>query len=322
MSGDGTPPALKGRVVLVSGGSGFLGSSLVQKLLDYDVAEVRVLTRKTISSRTPLPMTADRRLRSMTGELSDQRALVRAVRGAEVIFHLAAMKSVELCENNPAQAINTNVLGTGALINAALGEPRLERFIAISSDKASRPTSVYGLTKALMERKVAAADARGDADFGTIRCGSLWGSTGSVLARWEDAVRTRSELPVSDPAMTRFVMLRAEAVDLILEAVARKMGGGILCRVMPAYVLGDLAALWSEIHGLIQRVTGRRPGEKLHEDLVSDEEAPFTERHGELFRIALDRRGSGTDPFNSAKARHLTRNELRALLSGSAVNLA
>jgi UDP-N-acetylglucosamine 4,6-dehydratase/5-epimerase len=322
MSVDGTPAALKARVVLVTGGSGFLGSSLVERLLDYDVAEVRVLTRKASLASRPKPMTAKRQPRLVTGDLSDQRALLDAVGGAQVVFHLAAMKSVELCENSPAQAINTNVLGTGALLEAALAEPRLERFIAISSDKASRPTSVYGLTKALMEEKVAAADARNDADFGTVRCGSLWGSTGSVLARWEEAARTGSDLSVTDPEMTRFVMLRLEAVELILQAVARRMDGSILCRVMPAYVLGDLAALWSEMHGLKQRMTGRRPGEKLHEDLISDEEAPFTERHGEFLRITRDRRGSHAEPFNSGTARHLTQTELRALLSISAVSPA
>lgn len=314
MPGDGTRPALEKRVLLVTGGSGFLGSSLVQRLLSYDVAEVRVLTRKPSATSSPLT-SLGRQPRFIIGDLSDQRVLREAVRGAHVVLHLAGMKSIELCELNPTEAINTNVRGTGALIQAALGEPRLERFIAISSDKASNPTSVYGLTKALMERMVAEANGLNGADFGTVRCGNLWGSTGSVLDRWHQAMRARADLVVTDPQMTRFVMLRSEAVDLVLEAASRHMGGGVLCHVMPAYVLGDLAAAMSEMHGLKQRVTGGRVGEKLHEDLVSRSEAPFAERNGAFFTITAGRRGAGADPFNSATARHLTGTELRALLS-------
>lgn len=322
MSGDGTPSTLEGRAVLVTGGSGFLGSALVRRLLGYNVTEVRVLTRKP-PERSARPASPEREQRFFTGQLSDQRSLRDALRGIQVVIHLAGMKSVELCEANPAEAINTNVLGTNALIEAALREPAFERFIAISSDKASRPTSVYGLTKALLERKVAAAVGRSAADFGTVRCGSLWASTDSVLARWEAAALTGSELLVTDPEMTRFVMLRSEAVDLIVEALATRMDGSILCRVMPVYVLGDLASLWGEMHGVEQRVTGRRPGEKLHEDLISDEEAPFTERDGEFFRITRDRlRTGGAKPFNSSNARRLTLPELQALLNASAVSPA
>jgi UDP-N-acetylglucosamine 4,6-dehydratase len=262
-------------------------------------------------------MSVKQQLRFIGGELREPQVLREAVRGVQVVFHLAAIKSVELCETNPAEAINTNVQGTGALIQAALEEPKLERFIAISSDKASEPINVYGLTKALMERMVAEADALNSADFGTVRCGSLWGSTGSVLARWQEAARAGSDISITDPRMTRFVMLRSEAVDLILEATTRSMKGSVLCRVMPAYVLGDVAALMTEMHGVKQRVTGSRRGEKLHEDLISSGEAPFTESRGEFFTITPGRRGLGADPFNSANARRLTRAELRPLLARS-----
>lgn len=317
MSGDGTPPTLEGRVVLVTGGSGFLGTSLVQRLLDYDISEVRVFTRNPSPPSWSAATSLRRRPRFIGGELSDERALREAVRGAHVVFHLAAIKSVELCEISPAEAINTNVHGSGALIQAALGEAKLERFIAISSDKASRPTTVYGLTKALMERMVAEANGLNTTDFGVVRCGSLWGSTGSVLARWQEAARAGADISITDPEMTRFIMLRPEAVDLILEAASRNMDGSILCRAMPAYVLGDLAALISEMHGLKQRVTGSRLGEKRHEDLVSGGEAPFTERTGEFFTITPGRRGSGVDVFSSASARRFTRPELEALLDRS-----
>jgi len=307
------PAALRGRVVLVTGGSGFLGAALVQRLLTHDVSEVRVLTRNanTRSSANTLGPQAQ----LIVGALNDQSSLRGAVRGVQVVVHLAAMKSVALCETNPTEAINTNVLGTGALIQAALGEPGLERFLAISSDKASRPTSVYGLTKALLERMVAEAAGRGSADFGTVRCGSLWGSPGSVLDRWREAGRTRSDLLITDPEMTRFVMHRSEAVDLILEAASRNLGGAILCRVMPAYVLADLAAAMAEILGLEQRVTGGRAGENRHEDLVSETEAPFTKRSGEFFTVTPGRRSSGTVPFSSMNAPRLSRAELKELLT-------
>lgn len=319
MSGDRTPAVLEGRVVLVTGGSGFLGSTLVQRLLGYNVAEVRVLTRRPTTANESPPTGLRRQARIIVGALSDQAVLREAVRGANVVFHLAAIKSVEICETMPAEAINTNVHGTAALIRASLEQKTLERFIATSSDKASMPINVYGLTKAVMERMVAEAQALTGVDFGTVRCGSLWGSTGSVLVRWQEASRAGAELSITDPEMTRFVMLRSEAVDLMLEAASRNMEGGVLCRVMPAYVLGDLAALVSEMHGSRQRVVGGRPGEKLHEDLVSGGEAPFTEKTGEFYRITPGRRASGVEPFNSARARRLTQSELLALLNTSMV---
>jgi UDP-N-acetylglucosamine 4,6-dehydratase len=316
MSGDAPPPTLEGRVVLVTGGTGFLGSWLVRRLLAYDVAEIRVLTRNANAPQWPFE-SRGRQPQLILGDVSDERVLGEAVRGAQVIFHLAALKSVEMCEKNPTEAIKANVHATGMLIQAALAEPRIERFIAVSSDKACTPTSVYGMTKALMERIVAQADGLSGADFGSVRCGSLWGSTGSVVARWEDAARSGSDLLVTDPEMTRFVMLRREAIDLIVEAASREMGGSILCRVMPAYVLGDLAAVMSEVHRLKQRVIGRGTGEKLHEDLVSGGEAPFAERHGDFVSVTLGRRSAGAGPYDSGNARHLTRPELRTLLGSS-----
>ena len=312
-------PTLEGRVVLVTGGSGFLGAALVQRLLGHNVAEVRVLTRK-------LPVTAQpdtklgRRPRFVVGALNDPAIVREAIRGVHVVFHLAAMKSIELCEANPMEAVDTNVHGTGAVIEAALGDPALERFVAISSSQASTPTSVYGLTKALVERMATNANGRRGADFGTVRCGNLWGSPGSVLDRWQDAARTGSELFVTDPRMTRFIMLRTEAVDLIVEAASRNMAGGILCRLMPAYALADLAAEIAESHGLKQHATGARLGEKLHESLVSETEAPFTDRDREFFTITPGRRSSGTEPFDSAKARRVTRKELRQLLTSASAS--
>ena len=309
-------PTLEGRVVLVTGGSGFLGAALVQRLLGNNVAEVRVLTRKqAVSSQVGANL--GRPPRFVVGALNDLPRVREAVRGVHVVFHLAAMKSVELCEANPTEAVDTNVRGTAAVIETALGEPALERFVAVSSSQASTPTSVYGLTKALVERMVANASGHSAADFGTVRCGNLWGSPGSVLDRWQEVARTGSELLVTDPQMTRFIMLRAEAVDLIVEAASRDMAGGILCRVMPAYVLADLAAEIAESHRLKQRVTGAKPGEKLHEDLVSEAEAPFADRDREFFTITPGRRGSGTKPFDSSKARRVTRTELRQLLNSA-----
>jgi FlaA1/EpsC-like NDP-sugar epimerase len=254
------------------------------------------------------------------GALNDPPIVREAIRGVHVVFHLAAMKSIELCEANPMEAVDTNVHGTSAVIEAALSDPALERFVAISSSQASTPTSVYGLTKALVERIVANANGRSGADFGTVRCGNLWGSPGSVLDRWQEAARTGSELLVTDPQMTRFIMLRTEAVDLILEAASRRMAGGILCRLMPAYALADLAAEIAKSHGLKQHVTGARLGEKLHENLVSGAEAPFTDRDREFFTITPGRRSSGTEPFDSAKARRVTRAELRQLLTSESAS--
>jgi len=306
--------AVRERIVLVTGGSGFLGAALVERLIEAGTAEVRTLAR-TAAGGTGR---ADRlRVRAINGDLQDERAVRAAMRGVQVVFHLAAIKSVEICENEPAKAIATNVRGSGVLIKAALAEPSVERFVAVSSDKAANPTGVYGLTKAVMERMVADAQRLSNADFGIVRCGSLWASTGSVIALWRRAAAARQGLLVTDPAMTRFVMLRPDAVDLLFEATSRTMAGDILARVMPAYLLGDLAAVVSQAHAVAVHTTGGRSGEKTHDDLISEQEAPFTARAGEFFRITPGRRNEGVEAFGSADARRLTRTELSDLVGQS-----
>ena len=302
------------RVVLVTGGTGFLGRELVRRLIEVGAAEVRVLARN--AGREPARVERPQ-VRYISGDLLDESAVRAAMRGVHVVFHLAAIKSVEICEHEPARAIATNVRGSGVLIQAALTEPALERFVAVSSDKAANPNGVYGLTKAVMERMVAEAQRLSGADFGSVRCGSLWASTGSVIAIWRQAAQAGQALAVTDPAMTRFVMLRSDAVDLLLEATSSTMDGSIRARVMPAYLLGDLAAVVSQVHAVAVHTTGGRSGEKMHDDLISREEAPFATRAGAFFRITPGRRNEGVEPFGSAGARRLTRAELINLVGQS-----
>ena len=252
--------------------------------------------------------------RIIAGDIRDAGVLRAAVRGVHIVFHLAAMKSIAECEARPAEAIATNVIATRELLEAARDQPTLERFIAVSSDKASNPSSVYGLTKAYVERIVGEVQLSSRADISAARCGSIWGSAGSVMSEWRRAGRNGEEIPVTDLDMTRFVMRREEAVALILQCAARRMRGSVLTRVMRSYGLKDLAELVAKRYGVSLRVIGRRPGEKLHEDLISPTEGRFTQRSGDFFEISFDHIGPGTAPFSSLDARKLSTLELKQLV--------
>ncbi len=315
---------VRGRNVLVTGGTGFLGRALVRRLVALRPRKIRIVSQSEArrSQFQQMLRGADVPLAFVTGDIADPFVVRRAMDGAQVVFHLAAMKHVDFCEGQPYQAVKTNVLGSKTLLDAALREPRLECFIAVSSDKAANPVGVYGMTKALMERMICEAQAESGGRFAVVRCGNFWGSTASVVPIWLRNVREGRELHVTDPRMTRFVILSQEGVDLLLYAAQRGSRGEIVARAMPVYELGDLAAVFSERYGVAARVVGTRPGEKLHEDLISAMEAPFTRRDGDEFVITPGRPQDGTKPFSSADALRLTKEQLVHLLSAEEVAAA
>lgn len=307
---------VRDRAVLITGGTGFLGSAVVRRVIASRARMVRVLSvsearRADLASALrglPVP------IEFVTGDIADPFVVRRAVDGVQVILHLAAMKHVVLAEAQPYEAVKTNVIGTKVLLEAALTEPRLERFIAVSSDKSANPYGVYGMTKALMERIVCEAQTSRGPLFGAVRCGNFWGGAGSVVPIWLRSVREGRPLEVTDPTMTRFVLLSDEAVDLVLDAAARDLRGEILARRMNAYVLGDLAAVFQERFGVEIREVGPRPYEKQHEDLISAVESPFARLEDDDFVLTPSRLQAGAGPFSSRDAVPLSRKRLGELL--------
>lgn len=291
--------------VLVTGGTGFLGSRLVTALISRG-ARVRILAR---APGREAMREADG-VEFVCGDITNREAVARAVAGVGLIFHLAAEKRLDRCEQAPSLAIQTNVLGTLNILEAARAAG-VDRIVAASSDKACEPSSILGMTKLLMERIL---DEMSDGPRRLVlRLGGVVQSSGSVLERWKRA-RSIGAIEVTDPDMTRFIMTPEAAIDGFLAASERSGGAEILAPALGAYRLGDLADAYARRHGVDLRIVGRRPWETVDELLVSSAEAAFCFRERDLFVITPGRRQVGAGPYSSRDAPRLDAKALDALL--------
>jgi FlaA1/EpsC-like NDP-sugar epimerase len=272
------------RKILVTGGAGSIGREIVKELLDCNPSVVRVLDNSEEGLWELDQEVKDERLRFLLGDIRDRDRLRRAIEDIDIVFHAAALKHVPICEYNPFDAIKTNVLGTQNLIDVAL-EEKVDKVIAISTDKAANPVNVMGATKLLMERLIVAANYfRGPRKtvLSCIRFGNVLGSSGSVIPLFERQVRKGGPVTVTDPNMTRFMMPVKDAIHLIFKASELAKGGEIFIFKMPSMKIIDLAEIVIEQltpkYGFSQgkikvKKVGPRPGEKIHEELMTEEEA-------------------------------------------------
>ena len=306
--------AFRNARVLVTGGTGSIGSALVEELHGLGAREIRVLARL---ARAPQDSSGAPNVRFVQADVADAGKVADAVKGVDLVFHLAALKDVAACEADPEAALRTNVEGSVNILLAASNEPRVRRLIAVSSDKACAPSGVLGMTKALMERIVTETAVKGKRSFGSVRLGNVWGASGSVLRRWQESAGREGRIDVTDRTMTRFVLTQDEAIRHLLELASRPFAGEVVAPRMRAYRLGELADVFAEESGAAVRVIGARAGEKLHEDLVSNGEASAARFEGDLIVIDGRRDGIGIDPFSSADAELVPATELRDLVRSS-----
>jgi FlaA1/EpsC-like NDP-sugar epimerase len=243
------------------------------------------------------------------GDITDRDALADALSGIGVVFHLAAEKAVDLCEREPSTAVRTNLTGT-LLLSDLASTAGITRIVAASSDKASAPENVLGMTKSLMERIV--TNSKTAPPSTAVRLGNLLQSGGSVLERWRRTT-TDGYIEVTDPDMTRFAMTSDEAVELLMRAALRA-DREIIAKALPAYRLGDLADVFAAKNRVRVVVVGPRTGEKKHESLVSEAEAPFARREGDLLVITPLNQQDGMQPYTSRAAPRLERIALDASL--------
>ena len=297
--------------MLVTGGTGWLGTRLVRALLRRGDG-VRVLAYSEAGAQRfddalgALASSVDVR----RGDVTDRASFKTALQGVDTVFHLAALKGVDRCEREPLTAVRTNVLGTMILLELAKGAG-VSRIVAASTDKASEPAAVLGTTKLLMERLLTTNTA--EPPSSAVRFGGLLQSSDSVLERWRRSAAD-GYIEVTDPEMTRFAMTSNEAIDLLIEGASRD-GREIIAKALPAYRLGDLASLFAAQHSARVVVVGPRSGERRHEALVSEGEAPFARRSGDLFVITPGLRQAGAEPYSSADAPRFTTDQLGALVS-------
>ena len=265
---------LRGKVVLVTGGTGSFGSRFVARVLaEHEPKAVRVFSRDELKQSEMQRLYADEdRLRYLVGDVRDLPRLIRASRGVDVIVHAAAMKQVPACEYNPFEAVQTNVVGAENVVSAAI-ENDVPLTVALSTDKAVNPVNLYGATKLCQEKIVVQGNAYAAdsvARFACVRYGNVVGSRGSVIPLFKAQAET-GVLTITDPQMTRFWITLDQAVDFVLDCMARMGGGEVFVPKIPSMRVLDIAeALAPDAE---RRVIGIRPGEKLHEVLVTEDES-------------------------------------------------
>lgn len=272
---------LSGKVVIVTGGTGSIGSEIVHQLLKTRAKQIRIYSRdehKQHELKHALP--ADKRLRFLIGDIRDKERTDFAFRGADICFHAAALKHVPACEYNPFEAVKTNIIGAQNIIEIALRN-NMEKVLAISTDKAADPSSVLGASKLMMERLITAANATvGPAKtrFASVRFGNVLNSRGSVAELWHKQIAEGKDITVTDERATRFFMEIPDAVGLVFSALEHMQGGEIfVLKMKPSIRIVDFAKDTIQKHAKGKKVgiklIGLRPGEKLHEVLLTEDES-------------------------------------------------
>lgn len=283
---------LRGRTVLITGGTGSFGHAVVRRFLQTEVKEIRIFSRDEKKQEDMRIRLADARLKFFIGDVRDPGSVMDAMRGVELVFHAAALKQVPSCEFHPMEAVRTNVLGAENVLSAALA-CGVRNLVALSTDKAVYPINAMGMSKAMMEKvTIAKSRAAGDTVLCATRYGNVMASRGSVIPLFVRQLREGRELTVTDPEMTRFLMSLEESVDLVLFAWANGNPGDIFVHKAPACTVGVLAEAVRHVFASDApiRVIGTRHGEKLYETLVSREEMARAEDMGGFWRIPADAR--------------------------------
>ena len=283
----------KDRVLLITGGTGSFGNAVLQRFLASDIKEIRVFSRDEKKQDDLRRKYHSDKLKFYIGDVRDYRSVLNAVRGTDYIFHAAALKQVPSCEFHPLEAVNTNILGTENVLEAAIATG-VERVICLSTDKAVYPINAMGISKAMME-KVAVAKSR--ASDRTVICvtryGNVMASRGSVIPLFVEQIEAGRPITITDPNMTRFMMTLDDAVELVLYAFSHGRPGEIFVQKAPAATIETLAKAVRSLMARPEheiREIGTRHGEKLFEALLSREEMAAAEDLGDYYRVPPDLR--------------------------------
>jgi UDP-N-acetylglucosamine 4,6-dehydratase/5-epimerase len=266
---------LSGKTILVTGGTGSFGKKFTKKALEYDIKKIIIFSRDELKQFEMAQEFKDSRIRFFIGDVRDKERLYRALDGVDIVIHAAAMKQVPACEYNPFEAVKTNIHGAQNVIEAAI-DRGVNRVIALSTDKACSPVNLYGATKLASDKLFVAANSYvGDKEtrFSVVRYGNVVGSRGSVVPFFKK-IRHTGKLPITDERMTRFWITLDQGVQFVLDSLQRMRGGEIFVPKIPSMRVVDLAeaiAPKCEIE-----IVGIRPGEKLHEAMITEDDARHT----------------------------------------------
>lgn len=284
----------KDKVLMITGGTGSFGNTILKRFSLTDVSEIRIFSRDEKKQEEMRIAMNNDKLKFYIGDVRDYDSISQAMRGVDYVFHAAALKQVPSCEFYPMEAVRTNVMGTENVMNAATANG-VKRMIVLSTDKAVYPINAMGISKAMAE-KLMVAKARmyreGETVFCATRYGNVMASRGSVIPLFVSQIKQGKPLTVTDPNMTRFLMSLEDSVDLVLYAYEHGQQGDIFVQKAPASTVADLAQALTEIFAKDNevRIIGTRHGEKLYESLISREEMAHAKDNGSYYRILADNR--------------------------------
>src|SRR5690554_3816212 len=266
---------LNSKTVLVTGGTGSFGRKFTEIALNkYNVKKLIIFSRDELKQAKMRAEFGDNpKLRFFIGDVRDKERLYRAFDGVDIVIHAAALKRVPECEYNPFEAIKTNIIGAQNLINTAI-DSGVNKIVALSTDKAANPVNLYGATKLCSDKLFVAGNAYvGDKDtkFSVVRYGNVMRSRGSVIPLFKEKKRNGEKIPITDTRMTRFWITLEEGVKMVLTALEKMQGGEIFVPKIPSMKITDLAK--AIVPGCEQEIVGIRPGEKLHEVLITKEDS-------------------------------------------------
>lgn len=284
----------KDKVLMITGGTGSFGNTVLKRFLSSEVREIRIFSRDEKKQEEMRIALNDSKLRFCIGDIRNYDSISQAMKGVHYVFHAAALKQVPSCEFYPYEAVKTNVIGAENVMNAAIAN-HVQRVVVLSTDKAVYPINALGLSKALMEKFMiskARMQGEGETVFCATRYGNVMASRGSVIPLFVSQLKEGKPLTVTDPKMTRFLMSLDESVDLVLHAFEHGMQGDVFVQKSPASTVADLALALKELFQKDNpiRIIGTRHGEKLYESLVSREEMARADDQDRYYRIPADNR--------------------------------
>jgi len=293
------------KTILIFGGSGSWGRELTRQLLEKNPKKIIIFSRGEIMQVEMERSFNDDRIQYVIGDIRDEKAIDQVFNiGIDYVFQLAALKHVPICENQPREAIKTNIIGVQNVIDAAI-KYKVKKFIDVSTDKAADPSNLYGMTKAIGERLTIQANClTKDTDFICIRAGNVIGTNGSLIPYVIDQIKTHNSVEITDTRMTRFFILVKEAIELLFFAVDNGVGGETYIMNMPSFYIKDIISVLVKYYGNKKtkiRETGIREGEKLHESLISETERKRTHYINGNYHVVTPELKTGREYSNIEK---------------------
>lgn len=276
---------LKGKSVLVTGATGSFGKEFLRQLLTQDEIErVTVFSRDELKQFEMKTEFSSPKVKYLLGDVRDYKRVLQATVDIDVIIHAAAMKQIPAAEQNPMEAIKTNILGAENIVNASI-ENRVQKVVALSTDKAANPANLYGATKLCSDKLMIAGNYlsnRSETLFSVVRYGNVLGSRGSVIPFFKEQALT-GKIPITDFRMTRFWLTLSQGVNLVMQAIDSMQGGEIYVPKIPSFKVTDVARIIAP--NVPTYEIGIRPGEKLHEVMITEDDSYFTREFDDFYTI-------------------------------------